>query len=336
MEGQLFLPFFFFIEYNIYMKKILLILCLLPLPSYTRLYINFSKLSYSEVLYKIKDTSLSNTIFIIHHPYNQKLGLSLKVSNTFINHFEQELTHLQQQTALQKNKLYLLINPFSILNDTIYIPDLTDRKEQKKLKEKLLALSQFKQFGLIIDMKDISNNSKKKIEKFINKIIPQSIFINGITTTITNYYYQQLILSSPALYPNIIEKNNIIHDISSMHTGQNLSILFYLLSQKSDILVDYSLLNYQYALNLVYIALFNNKFKMQTYNNQLIIYNKDYFSILSQNKEFQIQKIPNKYISQFSDTYIKNIIGASPLKMDKEYLEFLIWPNSILIWNIKR
>lgn len=329
------------------MKNLLLILCLFPLPHFAKLYVDFSNLSYSEVFHAIQHTKLSNINIIIHHPYNKKIGMSLSISQKISNYFDIELTTLQQQVALQKNKLYLIINPFTMNNNSIFtikiannifIPDIFNPEERKILKKRLLQISQYGQFSLIIDMQDIPTNSKKHIEKFIKKISPDIIFLHGSTDTISEHYYQKFISNPNSLYiQKSLPQKEFIHKLPTKHTGQNLALLFYLLSQKYHVLIDYTLLKYQYALNLVYIAENSKKkFKTSLLNNQLIIYNNEYFSIINNNPYLQIQEIPNNYIGESSKPIIKNIVGSSPLYINSSSLRFLIWPKSILVWAIKK
>ncbi|MGL4562575.1 MAG: hypothetical protein ACRCVW_01790 [Brevinema sp.] len=323
-----------------------MILLFIPTLSFADLYINFDGLSYDQIIQSVHDKALSNTTFIISHPY-QKTQSSSKVSDILTNYHRQTLEILRTEAQKKQNNIYFDIDPLE-MNTSIFfsqktssgkfIPDFQNKNEIKLLINRLLLISQTNKFGLKIDLSLVPEKQRKNLTQRIKKEIPNTIFVNGTDKNITSAYYYDLknIFNNKDISLNKLLKKTptTIHFISDPNiSGVTIGVIFWLLSQQESIFINYDLLSHRYILDLIILLhKYNKLFKIYYLDHDhMMLYSQNYLMNIHLNNQLTYKTMNNTLIED--KKIIKSLHGSSLLISEKNNMEFLVWPFSIFIWK---
>ncbi|MGL4388314.1 MAG: hypothetical protein ACRCTJ_02855 [Brevinema sp.] len=322
-------------------------LIIFPVVLFADIFVDFENLSYSNIIHSLEETSLSSTSFIIAHPYQKNLCTNSYLSDILTNYHKHTLEKLFLEAKKNNNKIYFSIDHIQMKNNKFFslqtdegkfIPNLQDKKEIKNLIDRLVLISQTNKFGLKIDLSFVPEKQKKSIESQIKKIIPNIIFLHGSGSSISSKYYEWLKKNLSELDdPKILSKKlpNTIHFISEKdYFGISVSALFWFLSQKKSVLINYHILSHSYILQLVgFLQQYDKSFKIvHAEKNNLMLSSPNYIMNLSLSNKLAYKKINYNIVG---DNILQSIYSSSPLLSNKNNLEFLAWPFSVLVWKYK-
>ncbi|MGL4394786.1 MAG: hypothetical protein ACRCS8_06150 [Brevinema sp.] len=332
------------------MKYFILILVLLPINMFADLFVDFGSLSYTQVIKSLEKSSLSNTRFIVAHPYQKYASTNTYMSDVLTNYHRKSLDRLENEAQKENSKIYFSIDRLEMHKKGIFtsattnrrfIPNFNDKKEIKSLINRLILISQTNRFGLKINLASVPEKHRKSLETQIRKAIPNSLFVNGVENSISDHEYNTMKetlskLQNPKIVTKQRKKSKTTHLILEKEpSGISISSLFWYLSRKESVLISYQLLSHQYILQVVEF--------LQGYDKSFKIYHLDpeNLMLISPNYLLNIH-LANKLVYRTinkspleTNIMFKSMNSSSIMFAGKKKLEFIAWPYSVFVWKYK-